>query len=75
LVFIADRLVSRGKVHNAQAPHPESDRARHIKSVVIRAAVCHDRTHLPDDVGVYSSVSSELDYTGDATHKILASLK
>jgi len=66
-VFVAQGLVPGGQVHNAEAPHANPHRTISVNSLVVRTAMDHGGTHLPERFTL-NPRSLELHDPGDAAH-------
>jgi hypothetical protein len=66
--FVAYRLVTAGNINDAKPTHADADVAIGVKAFIIRAAMHHRGTHLPDYGRFDADVLPELHYPRDAAH-------
>jgi hypothetical protein len=67
-VFIAERLVPGGEIHNAQTTHANAEAAIGVEAFVVWAAMRHDIAHPAQFRGIDSRFFSQLQDSSYATH-------
>jgi|ERR1700679_2612295 hypothetical protein len=70
-VFIAERLVSRCQIDDAEAPHADPDRTSSVDSFVVWAAMDHSSAHPPKSCRFNPRVIPELHDPGDPAHLLV----
>src|SRR5450432_372255 len=67
-VLVAERLVPRRNVNDAQAPHCDSNTAFDVNALVVGAAMRHGRAHPPQHLRIDLRVPVKLHYSRDPAH-------
>src|SRR3954463_11005274 len=67
-VFVSDRLVTGGKVDDAEAPHAQPGRALNVIAVVVRTAVGDHIAHSAHDRRIGYAAAFRAHHSGDAAH-------
>jgi len=69
-VFVAEGLMARSEVDDAQAAHAKPDPALREDALVVRTAVGHDVAHAAQRAGVDVCVRAEFKYACNSTHTV-----
>ena len=69
-IFVAEGLVSGGKIDDAKAPHADPDATGAIYPVVVRSAMDYGGAHPPQNLRL-NLVASEMQDPNDAAHILL----
>ena len=68
LVFVADRLMPRLNVNDAQSAHGEPDVFAHVETIVVGTAVGNLLVHRRENIPVYSHLPIRIKDSADSTH-------
>ena len=68
-ILVADGLVARGKVDDAQSAHADTHRALRIDALIVRSPMGNDFAHSPQGDSFCPGVPAELENSSNSTHR------
>src|SRR5258706_4268022 len=68
-VLVANRLMPRVEIDDAQAPHAKPHRTVHVDACIVRTAMPDRPAHASDQIGVHRPVSLKTQLAANTTHR------